>query len=93
MGVVTAPYADASAMIVFRGLDPNDRIEADLVRGQNVSHLGLFADWRAMQMGAVLSLILTTGPKGGDPFAVLALGNPGQAGVAQAPRPAPLPKR
>ena len=85
MGIATAPYDDTQAMAVFRQLDPYDWIEAGLVRGVQITHLGLFADWRAMQIGAVLSLILRSEPGlHGAPFAVLALGNTGQAGVAQA---------
>lgn len=79
------PFDDLTAMAVFRDLDPMDRIEAELIRGASCTHLGLFADWRAAQAGAVLSRVILTGPeRGARPFAVLVLGHTGQAGVAQA---------
>lgn len=78
------PYDDHGAMAVFRHLDPYDLIEAQLVRGEAVTHLGLFGDWRAMHGAWIASLILTTRADGGTPFAVLAVGHTGQAGVAQA---------
>jgi hypothetical protein len=74
------PYDDQAAMVVLRDLDGNDRIEAQQVRGVAASHLAIFADWHAMQRGALLSLVIHDGA----PFAVLALGHTGQAGVAQA---------
>ncbi len=79
------PYDDVAAMTVLRDLDGNDRIEAQLVRGVAASHLAIFADWHAMQRGALLSLVIFAGDHpGAAPFAVLALGHTGQAGVAQA---------
>lgn len=79
------PYDDQAAMAVLRDLDGNDRIEAQLVRGVAASHLAIFADWHAMQRGALLSLVLFAGEHAwAPPFAVLALGHTGQAGVAQA---------
>lgn len=78
-------YDDMAAMVVFRDLDAHDLQEASLVRGARVSHLRLFAEWTAVQANAVLSLVLYTAPdRTGWPFAVLALANTGQAGVAQA---------
>lgn len=76
------PFTDLAAMAVFRHLDPSDQLEAELVRGAPAQALGLFADWRAAAAGGVLNLVLETA--GATPFAVLALGHTGQAGVAQA---------
>lgn len=80
------PYDDHGAMAVFRNLDPHDVIEAEVMRGQPSSHLALWADWRAMRPSWVASYVLRTGrPRSatGTPFAVVALGNTGQCGVAQ----------
>lgn len=80
------PYDDHAAMAVFRNLDPHDVIEAEVMRGQSSSHLALWADWRAMRASWVASYVLSTGRPdqlGQTPFAVVALGNTGQAGVAQ----------
>ena len=76
------PFEDLAAMAVFSRLDVHDHIEAELVRGAPSTALGLFADWRTAQAQGPLSLIATTGPAG-RPFAVLALVNSGQAGVAE----------
>lgn len=84
MSLALAPWDNLTAMSVLRDLDPNDRIEAQLISGHIADHLDIFSDWRAMQAGAVLSLILKTGGPGGRAFGVLALGHTGQAGVAQA---------
>jgi hypothetical protein len=79
------PYSDHAANHVLSMLDPMDHIEAELVRGASASHLALFADWRSMEGMRVMSLVLCeTRPQGATPFAVLALSNTGQAGVAQA---------
>lgn len=79
------PYSDHAAMQVLASLDPMDHIEAEMVRGASASHLALFADWRAMEGMRVVSLVLCeTRSQGAVPFAVLALSNTGQAGVAQA---------
>ncbi len=81
----THPYDDYLAMAVLRQLDPSDQLEADLTRGSHTGHLALFADWRAVQGVRALSLILRLDrAHGGTPFAVLALANTGQGGVAQA---------
>ena len=74
-------FDDLAAIVVFRHLDPSDRMEAEVMRGAPVSHLGLFADWRAMQPAAVLSLVASAA---GQPFALLMLVNTGQSGVASA---------
>lgn len=81
MPIRVTAWDDLAGMAVFRHLDPHDQLEAELVRGQPSHALGLFADWRGMAPHAVLNLILQTA--GGTPFAVLALSNTGQAGVAQ----------
>ncbi|MBY5988206.1 hypothetical protein [Roseovarius atlanticus] len=77
-------FTNLAGMAVLGHLDVNDLIEAQLVRGHQADHLDLFTDWKVMQAGAVVSLILSDPKTGGRPFAVLALGNTGQAGVAQA---------
>jgi hypothetical protein len=69
-------------MAVFTRLDVHDHIEAEIVRGTAYTAPGLFADWRMAQAQGPLSLIAHTHPAG-RPFAVIALGNTGQAGVAQ----------
>jgi hypothetical protein len=81
MAIGIQPYDDHAAMAVFRDLDAHDLMEAHLVRGGAMSHLGLFADWRSMRPAWIESHVLTTGTV---PFAVLAIANTGQAGVAQA---------
>lgn len=81
----TIPYDPQTAMVIFRHLDANDLLEAQYTRGQSVDHLTLFAEWHAMQGNCLLSLVVTTGDaQGAVPFALLALGHTGQAGVAQA---------
>lgn len=86
MPIEPVPFDSVPALTVFRNLDKFDAIEAGLVRGQKTHHLDLFADWRSVQQGAVLSLVLNERPAvdGGRPFAVLCLAHTGQAGVAQA---------
>jgi hypothetical protein len=79
------PYDDLSAMAVLSRLDPNDFIEAEVTRGAPTNHLALFAEWRSMEPIRVASFVTFTAPdRGGKPFAVFALSNTGQAGVAQA---------
>lgn len=82
--ITLVPFENLAAMSVLSRLDPYDLIEAQLVRGGRADHLDIFADWRAMQAHALLSLVLKDDRKGGVAFAVLALGGTGQAGVAQA---------
>lgn len=84
MTVTLAPFENLAAHAVLSNLDHADLIEACLTRGQIADHLDIFSDWRAMQAHALLSLVLRDERKGGKPFAVLAVGNTGQAGVAQA---------
>jgi hypothetical protein len=70
---------------VLSRLDLHDQIEAELVRGRPTGGLELFADWWSMRGAWVGSHVFATGPsRGGAPFAVGALVNTGQAGVAQA---------
>lgn len=76
-----APYDAHDALIVFTHLDPWDAMEAAAVRGAKAPPAQLFAEWHAAQAHAALSLVLKWG---GVPFAVLVLGNTGQAGVAEA---------
>lgn len=81
MQIDVRPYDDQSAMAVFRRLDVEDRIEAEIVRGAGVTHLQLFAEWRQLQPVAVISRIATAN---GVPIALFQLVNTGQAGVAAA---------
>ncbi|GGH36258.1 hypothetical protein SAMN05444007_108242 [Cribrihabitans marinus] len=82
--ILAQPYDDHVAMAVLSCLDGDDLVEAQLVRGGYASHLALFADWRSLQPHCVLSLVLRDQRLAGQPFAVLAVSNTGQAGVAQA---------
>lgn len=80
-----SPWDNRAGMVVLAQLDPADWREAQLIRaGGGMDHLDVFADWRAVQAGALVSVILRDKTRGGDPFAVLCLGHTGQAGVAQA---------
>ncbi|MBW4972088.1 hypothetical protein KZZ08_00565 [Roseovarius mucosus] len=79
-----APYSNAAAMQVARHLDAYDLLEAQILRAQPIDHLDIFADWRSVQPGAVLSLVLCDASAGGMPFGLLGLVNTGQAGVANA---------
>lgn len=79
-----APFTPDAALQVFRFLDPADLSEARAMRGFFSHYLDIYTDWSVHQRSALLSLVLKTGGKGGVPFAVLALSNTGQAGVAQA---------
>jgi hypothetical protein len=78
-------FDDLAALSVFQFLDVDDRREAELTRGQGGPLIGLWADWRAMRSAHVLSIVahVSKAPSS-TAFAVLALGNTGQAGVAQA---------
>lgn len=76
-------YDDMAAMVVLRDLDPQDRLEAEAVRGEVVSHLSLFGDWRAARGYHLLSLVIRASPSD-EPVALLALANTGQHGVASA---------
>lgn len=83
--IAARPYDDLSAMAVLSRLDPHDLIEAELTRGAPTSHLALFAEWRSIEAIRLASFVAFTGPDQGEkPFAVFALSNTGQAGVAQA---------
>lgn len=76
------PYDDQAAMIVLSRLDPHDVMEAEAVRGEAVTHLSLFADWRAMEAARLASWVIYSGAN--QPFALLALCHTGQRGVAAA---------
>lgn len=75
------PYSDLAALAVFQRLDPSDHREAEVTRGAAATPHALWADWRAMQPACVISVVAHVGS---TPFAVVALGNTGQGGVAQA---------
>lgn len=75
------PFEDLAAMAVLSRLDPADQLEAELTRGAPATALSLFAEWRAMQAIRVISHIAYAR---GQAFALFALANTGQAGVAQA---------
>jgi hypothetical protein len=78
-------YDPAGALAVMQRLDPADLAEARLTRGQAATGAELFADWHAMQGARVASWMLLTSPaRGAVPFALVAVANTGQAGVAQA---------
>lgn len=76
-------YDDMAAMAIMRDLDPWDRLEAEAVRGEVVTHLSLFGDWRAARALHVISLVIRAQPSD-EPIALLALANTGQLGVASA---------
>ena len=87
MKIDARPYDDFAALQVFRHLDRNDLIEAQVVRGAAASHLSLFGDWRAAGAAAIASFVLHVEDHqalADQPFAVLALAHTGQTGVAQA---------
>lgn len=79
-----APYSEVAALAVFRQMDHHDLMESRLIRGTAAHYLQLFAEWHAAQAGLVLSMVVKDLGRGGAPFAVMALGNTGQSGVAQA---------
>ncbi len=76
------PFDDFAAMTVIRGLDPWDQMEAEATRGARSSHLAIWADWRAIEGARVASWVVHS--EAGTPFALVALANTGQSGVAQA---------
>lgn len=78
------PYTDEAAMLVLSRLDPHDLLEAGATRGEAVTHLSLFGDWRAMRAVWVAGWAVYTREEGGEPFALLALAHSGQRGVAGA---------
>ena len=75
------PFDDLAAMAVLSKLDHADQLEAELTRGASATALSLFADWRAMEAYRAASFIAYTQ---GRAFAMFALGNTGQSGVASA---------
>lgn len=79
------PFEDLAAWSIFQRLDPHDHLEAELIRGAPATPVALFCDWRAALAIHCVSLIAhTDARRGATPFAVFALANTGQAGVAQA---------
>lgn len=82
--ILIAPFNDTDALPIFRALDPNDHIEADLMRGVTTTGFQLWADWRAADNWRVMSMMAFTGPSKTTPFAVFGLSNTGQAGIASA---------
>lgn len=83
--IQTRPYDSQSAYAVLSRLDLSDHIEAELVRGEPAQGLDLFADWRSMRGAWIGSHVFCTAPAlGAEAFAVGAIVNTGQAGVAQA---------
>lgn len=77
------PFDDLGAYQIFAHLDPSDYLEAQLVRSEACTHLGLFSDWRAAEGARLVSFLLRTAPRAGAvPFAVCCLAHTGQAGVA-----------
>lgn len=77
------PFDHHGAMAVIRNLDPFDTMEAEATRGAAASHLAIFAEWCAIEGVRVGSWIISKASTG-EPFAVLALTNTGQGGVAGA---------
>lgn len=75
------PFEDLAAMAVLSRLDVADQLEAELTRGASATALSLFADWRAMEAYRAASFIAFSR---GRPFAMFALANTGQSGVASA---------
>jgi len=75
------PFDDLAAMAVLSRLDPADQLEAELTRGASATSLALFAEWRAMEAYREASYVAVSR---GRPFALFALGNTGQKGVAGA---------
>lgn len=81
--ILVDEYDDLAAMAVLRNIDPCDRLEAQAVRGEVVTHLSLFGDWRAARSLHVLSLVIRD-QRSHEAIALLALANTGQHGVASA---------
>lgn len=75
------PYEDLPAKAVLDRLDPADLVECQLISGQAVSGLTLWADWRAVQAFRIHSHVAW---HGSTPFAIFGLSRTGQAGVAGA---------
>lgn len=82
--IATQPYSDLPAMTVLSRLDPYDLMEAEAIRGEAVTHLSLFADWRAMQALCLASWVVYTDPSCDPPFALVAVCRTGLRGVAVA---------
>lgn len=76
------PYSDEACHAVMCDLDPWDWLEVEATRGERVTALGLFADWRALQAARLESWAVHS--PAGRPFALVALVAGGQRGVAGA---------
>lgn len=80
--IQTRAYDDALAEAVFRRLDVNDHIEAEMALASSIAPLALWANWRAVQGICAASFVLLTAPNAGArPFAVAQLVATGQGGV------------
>lgn len=79
--VTISDYTPEAAEVVFRDLDPWDRLEGEVMRGAVRPAAVHFADWHAMQAQFLLSWVFST--PAGAPFAVAGAVNSGFAGVAQ----------
>lgn len=79
--VTVRPWNDELALPVFRQLDHNDFLEAELIRGASCNGISLWADWRGAEAYRLMSFVALAGH---TPFAVLGLSHTGQAGVAGA---------
>lgn len=77
------PFQDTLALEVFRGLDPHDHMEAEVIRGAPAGAVTLYAEWHNANAWRAATYVATHGPLRA-PFAVLGLSNTGQAGVGQA---------
>ena len=84
MPITLRPFTDQISFNVFQGLDPMDVLEAEIVRGGGVaSGAALWADWRSIERGRVISHVVCD--KDTDqPFAVVGLAHTGESRVAQA---------
>lgn len=82
--IAIRPYSDLAAMQVLSRLDPWDWAEAEATRGAPVTHLQLFAEWRAMQAARLASWVAFDSEACDRPFALVALSHTGQRSVAGA---------
>lgn len=85
MPISSDPFSDHAAFQVFKALDPMDHMEAELARGADITHLGLFAEWRSTEQLRLLSLVMSEhGGSGARPFGVLGIYRTAAAGVVEA---------
>lgn len=83
------PWDDELALKVFRNLDPNDRVEADIQRGAPATPLEMWHEWKIGRGVAYGSFVAVVPAKAGGamaecPFAVFTLSQAGQAGIGWA---------